>query len=490
MESPYPLGRVFDAFAESASGRAGYAVPLVPGHANLYSTLPMKTRSDPIVEKLVQTRLPNRHGQFTLHCYRSTLDHRDHVALVKGEVAGASNVLVRVHSECLTGDVFGSTRCDCGEQLDVALHRIGNTECGVLVYLRQEGRGIGLIQKLRAYNLQDEGLDTVEANLRLGHGADERDYVVAALMLKDLGVRTVRLLTNNPRKIDDLERDGIVVAERVPIEIPHHSENIRYLQTKADKMAHWLSFDQQAIEISEFRFLQPLFERLADRRAVSDPRLRPFVTLSYAQSLDGSIAVDAGAACALSGPQSLKLTHHLRARHEALIVGVNTVISDDPRLNVRHCPGDDPQPVILDSHLRIPEDCRLLAGGGTAPIIITTDGADRGEKADRLRSRAKVYAVPPDAEGYVDLAAALSLLAALGLRTVMVEGGAQIITRFLRAKWVDYCVITITPRLIGGVRAIDGLQGRKGDDALGIVHCRYQVLGSDVIAFGALGGLC
>ncbi len=449
----------------------------------------MKSRSDPIVEELVRTRLPNRHGPFTLHCYRSTLDHRDHVALVKGDVAGASDVLVRVHSECLTGDVFGSTRCDCGEQLEIALHRIGQADCGVLVYLRQEGRGIGLIQKLRAYNLQDEGLDTVEANLRLGHGADERDYVVAALMLKDLGVRSVRLLTNNPRKIDDLERDGIVVTERVAIETPHHVENIRYLQTKADKMAHWLSFDQKAVEIGEFRFLQPLFQRLAERRAVTDPSLRPFVTLSYAQSLDGSIAVDAGAACALSGPQSLQLTHHLRARHEALIVGVNTVISDDPRLSVRHCPGDDPQPVIMDSHLRIPEHCRLLTGGGMAPIIITTEGADRGDKAKRLRNCARVFAVPADVEGYVDLAAALSLLPELGLKTVMVEGGAQIITRFLRAKRVDYCVITITPRLIGGVKAVDGLQDRRGENALGIVDCRYQILGPDVIAFGAFGGV-
>lgn len=449
----------------------------------------MKFRSLPTVEDLVRTRLPNRHGQFTLHCYRSALDHREHVALVKGDVAGASDVLVRVHSECLTGDVFGSTRCDCGEQLDVALDRIGRSERGVLLYLRQEGRGIGLIQKLRAYNLQDEGLDTVEANLRLGHGADERDYVVAALMLKDLGIRSVRLLTNNPQKISDLERDGIVVSERVPIEIPHHRENIRYLQTKADKMAHLLSFGQATIEMSEFRFLQPLFRRLAERRAWTDAGLRPFVTLSYAQSLDGSIAVAAGESCPLSGAQSMKLTHHLRARHEALIVGVNTVISDDPRLTVRHCPGDDPQPVILDSRLRIPENCQLLAGGGTAPIILTTKAADCSGKAERLRSRAQIHTVASDAQGYVDLSAALHLLADLGLKTVMVEGGAQIITRFLLAKLVDYCVITVTPRLIGGVRAVDGLQHRSATAGIGIVDCHYQVLGADVIAFGEFGGV-
>lgn len=447
----------------------------------------MKSRSDRIVEELVRARLPIRHGQFTVHCYRSALDHRDHVALVKGDVGGAADVLVRVHSECLTGDVFGSTRCDCGEQLELALDRIGRSECGVLIYLRQEGRGIGLIQKLRAYNLQDEGLDTVEANLRLGHGADERDYVVAALMLQDLGVRSVRLLTNNPRKIADLERDGVVVSERVPIEIPHHLENLRYLKTKADKMAHLLSLGKGSGESREFRFLDGLFRRLADRNAARDPGRRPFVTLSYAQSLDGSIAVDTGAACALSGPEALRLTHQLRARHQALLIGVNTVISDNPRLSVRHCPGDDPQPVILDSHLRIPEDSELLTGSGRSPIVITTVGADTGSKASRLQGLARIFAVPAGPDGCVDLAAALQVLADLGLRTVMVEGGAQVITRFLRGGFVDYCVITVTSRLIGGVRAVERLQQDASNTVTGIVRCGYEVVGDDLIAYGDYG---
>jgi GTP cyclohydrolase II len=447
---------------------------------------PMKSRPDRIVEELVRTRLPIRQGQFTLHCYRSALDHRDHVALVRGEVCGASDVLVRVHSECLTGDVFGSTRCDCGEQLELALDRIGGAECGVLIYLRQEGRGIGLIQKLRAYNLQDEGLDTVEANLRLGHGADERDYAVAALMLQDLEVRSVRLMTNNPQKIQDLERDGIVVSERVPIEIPHQGENLRYLRTKASKMAHLLSLGQQSTDLQEYRFLDPLLRRLAERRGVRDAAERPFITLSYAQSLDGSIAVEANAACALSGPQSIRLTHYLRSRHDALLVGVNTILSDNPRLSVRHCPGNDPQPVILDSHLRMPEDCALLAGTGTPPIILTTEGVEGESKAMRLRGRARIFAVPSDAEGYLDLAAALRCIADLGLKTVMVEGGAQVITRFLCSGFVD-CVITVTSRMIGGVRAVGPLHQDASGRATGVIGCRYQVLGDDLIAYGDYG---
>jgi 3,4-dihydroxy 2-butanone 4-phosphate synthase/GTP cyclohydrolase II len=447
----------------------------------------MKSRPDPIVEDLVRARLPNRHGQFVLHCYRSTLDHREHVAMVHGDVNGAADVLVRVHSECLTGDVFGSTRCDCGEQLDQALERIGQADCGVLLYLRQEGRGIGLIQKLRAYNLQDEGLDTVEANLLLVHGADERNYAVAALMLRDLGIESVRLLTNNPRKIEELQAYGIRISERVPIEIPHQTENARYLRTKADKMDHWLSFEPATQDAEDFAFLRPLWQLLARRRGANTPGERPFVTLSYAQSLDGSIALSTKSACALSGPASLRLTHHLRSRHDALVVGVNTVISDDPLLSVRLCPGSSPRPVILDSQLRIPEDSRVLSGSGPQPIIVTTSGADVSAKAARLRERAQVLAVGADAQGCVSLGEALQALEGLGLRAIMVEGGAQIISQFLRTGFVDYCVLTIVPRLIGGVHAVDGLQQDAPARPLGLRACRYHTLDNDIIAFGAFG---
>ena len=453
----------------------------------------MKYRPDPIVEDLVRARLPNRHGQFMLHCYRSTLDHREHVALVHGDVRGARDVLVRVHSECLTGDVFASTRCDCGEQLDQALERIGKADCGVLLYLRQEGRGIGLIQKLRAYNLQDEGLDTVEANLRLGHRADERDYAVAALMLKDLGITSVRLLTNNPHKIEDLERYGIQITRRVPIEIPHQTENVRYLRTKAAKMAHLLSFEPPSLEGADaFAFLEELWRLLGGgggEARTAGAGTRPFVTLSYAQSLDGSIAVSAKSACALSGPESLRLTHYLRAHHDALVIGVNTVISDDPRLSVRLCAGPSPHPVILDSQLRIPEEARVLAGHGPQPIIITTAAASASDKAARLRKRARVIEVAADPQGCVDLNAALSALKQLGLVSVMVEGGAQIISQFLRSGTVDYCVITIVPRLIGGVRAVDGLQQEVSGQPLGLKDCRYHTLNGDLVAFGAFGAV-
>ncbi len=195
----------------------------------------------PQLKNLVQTRIPTAHGEFTLHYYSNNLDDKEHVAFVKGDVAGKLGIPVRIHSECFTGDVLGSRRCDCGEQLEMALELINQAGCGVLIYLRQEGRGIGLLKKLQAYNLQDKGLDTVDANIHLGHLADEREYDLAALMLKDLKVSSISLLTNNPKKIDELIRLGIKVDKRIPVETGLNDDNQHYLKTKVEKMSHLLS---------------------------------------------------------------------------------------------------------------------------------------------------------------------------------------------------------------------------------------------------------
>lgn len=197
------------------------------------------------IEDKVQTRIPTKHGEFILHYYSNSLDKKEHMAFVKGEVAGKDNVPVRIHSECFTGDVLGSRRCDCGEQLDMALGIINQTGYGVLIYLRQEGRGIGLLKKLQAYNLQDQGLDTVDANIKLGHLADEREYDIAALILSNLQVSSIILITNNPKKIDELTKLGVLVNDRIPIETRIHHDNLGYLQTKVERMHHLLKMPDQ-----------------------------------------------------------------------------------------------------------------------------------------------------------------------------------------------------------------------------------------------------
>jgi 3,4-dihydroxy 2-butanone 4-phosphate synthase/GTP cyclohydrolase II len=199
-----------------------------------------RRRHEKLVERGASVRLPTDYGEFTVVAFREKLNGKTHVALVKGDVDGAENVLVRVHSECLTGDVFHSLRCDCGEQLEQALAQIEAEGTGVLLYMAQEGRGIGLINKLRAYELQEQGMDTVEANLELGFPADARDYGIGNQILSDLGLTTLRILTNNPKKLVGIDGFGLTVVEQVPIEVPPNAENARYLAAKRDKLGHRL----------------------------------------------------------------------------------------------------------------------------------------------------------------------------------------------------------------------------------------------------------
>ena len=191
-----------------------------------------------LVEKVEVVNMPTEYGDFKLHLYRSALDGQHHLALVLGEVESVQNVMVRVHSECLTGDVFGSLRCDCGSQLDHAMQQVADAGAGVIVYMRQEGRGIGLAPKMHAYKLQEKGLDTVEANQQLGYAMDLREYGLGAQILVDLGVKHIRLLTNNPKKVIGLEGYGLDIVEQLPIRVPPNKHNQKYLATKRDKMGH------------------------------------------------------------------------------------------------------------------------------------------------------------------------------------------------------------------------------------------------------------
>jgi 3,4-dihydroxy 2-butanone 4-phosphate synthase/GTP cyclohydrolase II len=204
-----------------------------------------RSHHEKLIEKVAVVDFPTRYGEFKLHLYRSDIDDHHHLAIVKGDVDGKKNVLVRVHSQCLTGDVFGSCRCDCGGQLGHAMTMIEKEGTGVLLYMRQEGRGIGLANKIKAYHLQDNGRDTVEANEELGFKADLRDYGIGAQILKDLGLTSIRILTNNPRKLVGLDGHGLEITNRVPIQITPSKYNRRYLETKRDKLGHLLSTNKE-----------------------------------------------------------------------------------------------------------------------------------------------------------------------------------------------------------------------------------------------------
>lgn len=241
----YPSGVLCEIMSEDGSMARGqelysfareHRLPIV----TVKDLIAYRRRREKLVKRVLETKLPTKYGNFRLLVYEDQLENYHHLALVKGEVRGKKEVLVRVHSQCLTGDILGSLRCDCGQQLGKALQRIERAGRGVFLYMRQEGRGIGLYNKLRAYRLQDRGLDTIEANLALGFRPDERDYGIGAQILKDLGLSTIRLMTNNPDKIAGLEGHGLRITKRVPVPVKCHPANARYLRTKRDKMGHLL----------------------------------------------------------------------------------------------------------------------------------------------------------------------------------------------------------------------------------------------------------
>src|SRR5881392_2872717 len=419
-----------------------------------------------LVGSRADAELPTRWGDFHISVFR--FDGTEVVALARGELDGAEPVLVRLHSECLTGDVLGSLRCDCGDQLRASLAMIGAADRGVLLYLDHEGRGIGLFDKVRAYGLQDGGLDTVDANVELGLPIDARDYSAAAAVLRELGIGSVRLITNNPAKILGIEMHGVTVVERVPLEtIPNHV-NTPYLRAKASRMGH-------------------LLDGLPDPRQVGSatiPAGRPLVTVHYAQTIDGRIASRTGDARWVSGERSMRLAHELRAAHDAVLVGIGTVLADDPKLTVRLVPGRSPVRVVVDSRLRIPLDANVLDTSEARTIIATTTDAPQ-ERAAAIRARgAEVLRVKADADGHVDLHDLLVRLRADGIQSLLVEGGGGIITAALREHLVDRLTVCIAPKVIGeGIAAVGDLHIDKLCDAMTFERAGFIASGGDVIFY-------
>lgn len=436
-----------------------------------------------ITNEAVRVPLPTPFGVFEVHAFERASGHV-YVAMVLGDIVDGEDVLVRLHSECLTGDALGSLRCDCGIQLRLALRTIAAEQRGVLVYATgHEGRGIGLMNKLRAYVAQDDGADTVDANVVLGLPVDSRDYAESAEVLAELGVRSVRLLTNNPRKVDGLRSADAVVNAVVPLPTAPHHRNIGYLNTKAERMDHVRPTGLPPAVEHHVDFgveTGPPIDAMELLGQVRARRDRPFVALKYAQTLDGRIATSTGDSKWISGEAERMVSHALRAACDTVLVGVGTVVRDDPELTVRMVSGASPMRAVLDTSLRIPLEAKVL-GSAAATTVITTEHSDPNRRA-ALREQGVRVEVVEEHEGRVSLRAALAMLRATGTESVLVEGGSEVITGLLAAGLVDRIIVGIAPVVIGaGTQAVNSLGVYTVADGIRLENRTILPVGDDVV---------
>jgi 3,4-dihydroxy 2-butanone 4-phosphate synthase/GTP cyclohydrolase II len=406
--------------------------------------------------------LPTDVGPFDLYAYIDPETGAEHVAMVMGELDSGEPPLVRVHSECLTGDALGSHRCDCGDQLLAAQRAIAREGRGAVVYLRgHEGRGIGLTAKLQAYALQDGGLDTVDANLALGLPADVRSYRPAAEILRDLGVHTIRLMSSNPAKEEQLRAHGVDVVERVSVPVPSRPENVRYLEAKRLRMGHVAApsdADDVWRELTEGRLptgaADPAASELVDRYGPLVAAGHRLVLAQLGQSLDGFIAARTGDAVFVTGEKDREHLHRLRALVDAVVVGVRTVVTDDCRLTVRAVEGRSPVRVVLDPSARAPRGAALMQDGAAPVLWCVAAGTPAPEPPAPHVSGVQL----PLSDGRFPPAAVLGALAERGLARVLVEGGGRTVSEFLAARVLDRIFVTTAPLLVG-----DGVPGLRFD---------------------------
>jgi GTP cyclohydrolase II len=421
--------------------------------------------------------IPTPYGEFRTRAFETSGGHV-YLALTRGDLGDGQSVLTRLHSECLTGDALGSLRCDCGVQLRTALRAVTAEGRGVVLYLTgHEGRGIGLVNKLRAYMEQDLGADTLDANLRLGLPADSRDYADAGAVLTALGVRSVRLLSNNPDKADGLRRAGVPVESVVPLATAAQGRNLRYLTTKEARFGHLRPAGAE---------LAPLPAAPVDVAGLLGPVRprgdRPYVLVKYAQTLDGRIAARTGDAKWISGESERRVSHALRAACDAVLVGAGTVRQDDPQLTVRMVPGATPIRVVLDSTLRTATTAKVFADDATT-VVFTTPAADARRGAELRAAGVAVREVAAAPRG-VDLPAVLASLRAAGVESLMVEGGAAVITSLLAAGLVDRLVVSVSPTVIGaGVEAVGDLGVGRVADGIRLTN-RCVCLADDDVLLG------
>ncbi|MCW2536837.1 MAG: riboflavin-specific deaminase-like protein [Modestobacter sp.] len=432
-------------------------------------------RGRPSIREVASAPMPTAYGEFGARAFETPSGHV-HLALVLGAIGDGGSVLTRLHSECLTGDALGSLRCDCGAQLRSALRTVAAEGRGVVLYLNgHEGRGIGLVDKLRAYVEQDAGADTVDANLRLGLDADLRSYDDAAAVLRALGVRSVRLLSNNPAKADGLQRNGVAVESMRALGTAAHRRNRAYLETKQARLGHHRPAgntleELPAAPIDVGRLLGPQRPR-ADR---------PSVVLKYAQTVDGRIATRTGDAKWISGEPERRVAHAMRAGCDAVLVGARTMLQDDPQLTVRMVAGASPLRVVLDSTLRTPLTAKVLSDDA-ATLILCRPDADPARRRELAATGVMVREVA-GGPGGLRIEDVLRLLRSLGVASLLVEGGGRVITSMLQAGAVDRVVVSVAPTIIGaGVDAVGPLGISRVSEGIRLVNRSVYLAGEDVL---------
>ncbi|HEV7725451.1 MAG TPA: GTP cyclohydrolase II RibA [Modestobacter sp.] len=432
-------------------------------------------RGRPSIREVASAPMPTAYGEFGARAFETPSGHV-HLALVLGAIGDGGSVLTRLHSECLTGDALGSLRCDCGAQLRSALRTVAAEGRGVVLYLNgHEGRGIGLVDKLRAYVEQDAGADTVDANLRLGLDADLRSYDDAAAVLRALGVRSVRLLSNNPAKADGLQRNGVAVESMRSLGTAAHRRNRAYLETKQARLGHHRPAgnaleELPAAPIDVGRLLGPQRPR-ADR---------PSVVLKYAQTVDGRIATRTGDAKWISGEPERRVAHAMRAGCDAVLVGARTMLQDDPQLTVRMVAGASPLRVVLDSTLRTPLTAKVLSDDA-ATLILCRPDADPARRRELAATGVMVREVA-GGPGGLRIEDVLRLLRSLGVASLLVEGGGRVITSMLQAGAVDRVVVSVAPTIIGaGVDAVGPLGISRVSEGIRLVNRSVYLAGEDVL---------
>jgi GTP cyclohydrolase II len=440
-----------------------------------------------LVDEVARLVLPTWAGEFELLTYQGPSGGM-YLLFLRGELGDGRGLLTRVHSGCLTGDALGSLRCECGPQLRLSMRRIAAEGRGALLYAPDhEGRGIGLLAKLKAYELQERGHDTVEANRELGLPVDGRDYREAVQALLQAGARGVRLLTNNPEKARAIEEAGLTVEEIVPLQTASHTRNLQYLETKRERLGHLAPGGAPlagADVVEHEPWTEPPDGRALDVSALLGqvrPRDdRPYVVLKYAQTLDGRTATANGDARWISGEAERRVSHAMRAACDAVMVGIGTVLRDDPRLTVRMVPGASPIRVIVDSRLRVPAEAKIL--DGDAVTIALTTARSNPARREALRQRRVRVEIVGDGPVGVDLHAGLARLAELGIRSLLVEGGARIITSLLRDRFADRVVVALAPMLLGkGTEAVGDLGVGEVVNALRLVNPTRHSAGTDLL---------